>query len=73
MLIRAMDLLKYFDPIYAITKGGPQSATETVSYFIYRFGFKAFKIGYASAGSLIVWAIIWVMSFIVISKVFARK
>ena len=72
MLIRAMDLIKYFDPIFAITKGGPQSATETVSYLIYRFGFKAFEIGYASAGSIFVWAIIWVMSFLVISKVFTR-
>lgn len=72
MLIRAMDLVKYFDPIFAITKGGPQSATETVSYFIYRFGFRAFKIGYASAGSLIVWLFIWVLSFLVISKVFTK-
>jgi len=73
MLIRAMDLIKYFDPIFAITKGGPQSATETVSFLIYRFGFKAFAIGYASAGSILVWAIIWVMSFLVISRVFTRK
>jgi len=73
MLIRAMDLIKYFDPIFAITKGGPQSATETVSHLIYRFGFKAFAIGYASAGSIFVWAIIWVMSFLVISRVFTRK
>ncbi len=73
MLIRAMDLIKYFDPIFAITKGGPQSATETVSHLIYRFGFKAFAIGYASAGSIFVWAIIWIMSFLVISKVFTRK
>ena len=72
MLIRAMDLIKYFDPVFAITKGGPQSATETVSHLIYRFGFKAFAIGYASAGSIFVWAIIWVMSFLVISKVFKR-
>ena len=73
MLIRAMDLIKFFDPIFAITKGGPQSATETVSFLIYRFGFKAFVIGYASAGSILVWAIIWVMSFLVISRVFTRK
>lgn len=73
MLIRAMDLLKYFDPVFAITKGGPQSATETVSFFIYRFGFRAFKVGYASAGSLFVWLIIWGMSFFVISKVFTKK
>jgi multiple sugar transport system permease protein len=73
MLIRAIDLLKFFDQIFALTKGGPQSATETVSYFIFRFGFKAFKVGYASAGSIIVWAIIWVMSFVVISRVFSKK
>ena len=72
MLIRAMDLLKYFDPIFSITKGGPQSATETVSYFIYRFGFRAFKVGYASAGALIVWIFIWTLSFIVISRVFKK-
>jgi multiple sugar transport system permease protein len=73
MLIRAMDLLKYFDPVFAITKGGPQDATETASYYIYRFGFKAFVIGYASAGSLIIWTFIWVMSFLVISRVFSRS
>jgi multiple sugar transport system permease protein len=73
MLIRAMDLIKYFDPVFAITKGGPHSATETVSFLIYRFGFKAFQIGYASAGSIFVWAVIWVMSFVVISRVFTRK
>jgi multiple sugar transport system permease protein len=73
MLIRAMDLIKYFDPVFALTKGGPQSATETVSYLIYRYGFRAFVIGYASAGSILVWAIIWVMSFVVISRVFTRK
>ena len=73
MLIRAMDLLKFFDGVYALTKGGPQSATETVSYYIYRVGFKAFNVGYASAGSIIVWAIIWGMSFVVISKVFSAK
>jgi len=73
MLIRAMDLLKFFDPVFALTKGGPQSATETVSFLIYRYGFKAFVIGYASAGSILVWALIWVMSFLVISRVFTRK
>jgi multiple sugar transport system permease protein len=73
MLIRAMDLIKYFDPVFALTKGGPQSATETVSFLIYRYGFRAFVIGYASAGSILVWAIIWVMSFLVISRVFTRK
>ncbi len=70
MLIRAMDLLKFFDSVFAVTKGGPQSATETASFYIYRQGFKAFNVGYASAGSIVIWAIIWVLAFVVISRVF---
>ncbi len=73
MLIRLMDLLKFFDGIFSMTKGGPQSATETASYYIYRVGFSTFNIGFASAASVIIWAIIWVIAFIVIGKVFLSK
>lgn len=73
MLIRGMDLLKFFDGIFALTKGGPQSATETVSFYIFRTGFRTFNIGFASAASVIVWAIIWVGAFIVITKMLGAK
>lgn len=73
MLIRLMDLLKFFDGIFSMTKGGPQSATETASYYIYRVGFSTFNIGFASAASVTIWAIIWVIAFIVIGKVFLSK
>jgi multiple sugar transport system permease protein len=73
MLIRLMDLLKFFDGIFSMTRGGPQSATETASYYIYRVGFSTFNIGFASAASVTLWAIIWVIAFIVIGKVFLSK
>ena len=73
MLIRLMDLLKFFDGVFSLTKGGPASATETVSYYIFRTGFRTFNIGFASAASIIVWAIIWVIAFVVIKQVFAAK
>lgn len=73
MLIRAMDLLKFFDGVFSLTRGGPQSATETVSFYIYRIGFKAFNVGYASGGSIIVWLIIWLMSFIAIKYVMTAR
>ncbi|MBW2059076.1 MAG: sugar ABC transporter permease [Deltaproteobacteria bacterium] len=73
MLIRGMDLLKFFDGVFALTKGGPQSATETVSFYIFRTGFRTFNIGFASAASVIVWAIIWVAAFIVITKMFGTS
>ena len=73
MLIRLMDLIKFFDGVFSMTKGGPQSATETASFYIYRVGFSTFNIGFASAASVTIWAIIWVIAFIVIGKVFLSK
>jgi len=73
MLIRSMDLLKFFDGVFSMTKGGPQSATETASYYIYRTGFSTFNIGFASAASVTLWAIIWIIAFVVIGKVFLSK
>jgi multiple sugar transport system permease protein len=72
ILIRTMDLLRLFDTVFALTGGGPQSATETVAYYIYRTGFQTFKIGYASATSLIVWATIFIISFIAVKKLFGE-
>jgi len=72
ILLRMMDLLKFFDGVFSLTSGGPQSATETVSYYIYRTGFKTFNIGFASAASIVVWAVIWVISFIVIKRIFGK-
>lgn len=72
ILIRGMDLLRLFDTVFALTGGGPQSATETVAYYIYRTGFQTFKIGYASATSLVVWASIFIISFIAVKKLFGE-
>jgi multiple sugar transport system permease protein len=51
LLIRGMDALREYDKVYTMTYGGPGNATETVSFYIYRQGFKFFNIGYAAAGS----------------------
>ena len=38
-----------FDLVYLITRGGPGSATETISFYTYIRGFKQFSIGYTAA------------------------
>lgn len=53
VLIRSMDAIREYDKIYTMTYGGPGNATETVSFYIYRQGFKFFDMGYAAAGSYI--------------------
>lgn len=53
-----------FDAAYLLTSGGPGNATITMVYYIYNRGFKDLKMGYASAMSLVLFAIIFVFSLI---------
>ena len=45
--------LKVFGPIYALTRGGPENATNVPSYFAYFTFFKKLQVGYGSAISTV--------------------
>jgi multiple sugar transport system permease protein len=49
VLIRALDLFRLFDIIWALTGGGPGTMTETVSIYAYVQGFRQFETSYAAA------------------------
>jgi multiple sugar transport system permease protein len=51
LLWRLIDTFRIFDVIYLLTAGGPARATETVSIYVYRYGFQSFNLGFASAAS----------------------
>ena len=53
LLLRLMDLLRIFDQIFVLTQGGPGSATETMSLYIYRTAFRFSNFGYAAAMSFV--------------------
>ena len=53
-----------FDQAFVLTKGGPGNATITLVYYIYNSGFKNLNMGYASSISLVLFAIILVMTVI---------
>jgi multiple sugar transport system permease protein len=53
LLIRGMDAIREYDKVFTMTYGGPGTHTETISFYIYRQGFKIFDTAYASAASLI--------------------
>lgn len=53
LLIRFLDAFREFDKIFVLTQGGPGTATEVASYYAYLSGFKFFRIGYASAMSIL--------------------
>ena len=52
-LLRSLDSFKIFDKVYALTGGGPGQATETLSMYVYRLGFRFFDVGLASAAAVI--------------------
>jgi multiple sugar transport system permease protein len=56
LLLRAMDLVRIFDQIFILTQGGPGTATETVSLYIYRTAFRFSNYGYAAAMSFLLLA-----------------
>lgn len=58
VILRAMDAVKLFDKVYMLTHGGPGSASETVTYYIYLQAFRFWNLPYASAISFILLATI---------------
>jgi multiple sugar transport system permease protein len=64
VVIRMLDAFKVYEYVYAITRGGPGEATETMQYFIYRTGFIYFRAGEAAAMSYTFILVITVMVFI---------
>ncbi|MFC7876921.1 carbohydrate ABC transporter permease [Isoptericola sp. NPDC057391] len=53
-----------FDQAYVLTKGGPGNSTITLVYYIYTQGFGNLEMGYASAISFVLFAIIGVFAVI---------
>ena len=53
LLFRTVDSLRTFDLIFLLTAGGPGTTTEVISMFIYRWGFRHFKLGFTSAASIL--------------------
>ncbi len=54
ILIRALDLFRLFDVVWALTRGGPGTSTETFSVYAYVLGFHQFETSYTAAMSFAV-------------------
>jgi len=52
-LLRSIDSFKIFDKVYALTGGGPGQATEILSMYVYKLGFKFFDVGLASTAAVV--------------------
>ena len=54
LLIRGLDLFRLFDVVWALTKGGPGTLTETISIYTYIQGFRQFETSYTAAIAFLV-------------------
>lgn len=54
--------LQFFDEPFVLTDGGPVGATTSISLFIYREGFSRNQFGSASAGTVVLFGIILVVT-----------
>ncbi|OCC05592.1 ABC transporter permease [Labrys sp. WJW] len=66
VIIRSIDALKSFDIIYAMTQGGPGTASETINLYLYNVAFSYYDIGYGSAIAVVFFIIIIVMSLVLL-------
>ncbi|WP_458387105.1 carbohydrate ABC transporter permease [Rhizobium pisi] len=61
-VMTAITSLQVFDEIYAMTRGGPGSATATLGFAIYQKGFANFQMGYASALAWVMFVMIMALT-----------
>lgn len=66
--MRIIDAAKTFDIIWAMTEGGPNSSSETISIIIYKTLVKYNNTGYASA-----MAVIFIIVLVVFTLVFMQS
>ena len=59
-----VECFKTFEPVRLMTSGGPVNATTTITYQIYLRAFSEFKMGYASAMSVVLLLIVLAVTLI---------
>jgi len=66
VIIRSIDAVKSFDIIYAMTQGGPGTASETINIYLYNTAFAYYDIGYGSAMAVVFFIVIIALSFVLL-------
>ena len=64
MVLQVIASLKIFDQIYLMTGGGPNFATRPSIQYIADVGFTDYRVGYASAVSMVLFVVILIVSLV---------
>lgn len=72
LLFRMVFVIRLFDEVWALTRGGPQGATETISVLIYRAAFEQFRMGHAAALSVLLLMLTTGLAIVLIQLLYRR-
>ena len=64
LVVDTVAVLQAFTQIHLLTRGGPVDATRTLVYGIYLDAFQNFQFGFASAESVVLFALVLVLTII---------
>ncbi|MEW6040664.1 MAG: sugar ABC transporter permease [Elusimicrobiota bacterium] len=64
LIMSVIGVFQMFGEIFIMTGGGPAGATTTIIYYIYNNAFQWFKMGYASAISWVLFAMMFAVTLI---------
>ena len=65
-ILRTIDAVKSFDIIFAITQGGPGTASETINLYLYSVAFPYRDIGYGSALAVVFFILVVALSLVML-------
>lgn len=65
-IIRSIDAVKSFDIIFAMTQGGPGTASETINLYLYSVAFVYYDVGYGSAIALVFFLLVVALSVLLL-------
>ncbi|MCR4426454.1 MAG: sugar ABC transporter permease [Firmicutes bacterium] len=64
IVLRVISTFQIFEEVYVMTEGGPWGSSQSVVYFIYKNAFEFFRMGYASAMAITLFAVIFVCTLL---------
>lgn len=67
-MMRTIDTFRLFEKVNILTGGGPANSTSTITQFMYTYGIKSLKFGFASACAIVMTIFVLVLSSIYIKK-----
>lgn len=66
--LRTIDTFRLFEKVNILTSGGPANSTSTITQFMYTYGIKTFKFGFASACAIVMTILVLLLSGFYIRK-----